>query len=226
MLDLTEENYVTTKPSCNEVMMIPGKRMLKFLSLSILALLLAACASNPQATRSQSGNIRLDDIKISEEYGVDAEVKLKFDEAVIRINEEQYEDAISLLLEVTDKTNKHSAPYVNLGIAYARIGKIQDAEESLLTALKINPTHPVTQNELGMVYRKTGRFSEARKVYENVLKQYPQFLPARKNVGILCDIFMNDLECAIEHYQAYLQAMPTDESVKIWLSDLNNRVSR
>ena len=76
------------------------------------------------------------------------------------------------------------------------------------------------------MYRKTGRFSEAKNIYENIIKNYPQFLPARKNLGILCDLFMNDLDCAIEQYDIYLKIRPNDKDIKIWLTDLKRRAGK
>lgn len=193
----------------------------KNILILILLFMLNACA-----TSSKIVKISTVDIFISEEYGIDKELSDKFNQAVGFINEKKYKPAIELLLDVTNKTNKHSAPYINLAIAYSKTGKIEEAEKVLLSALKINPTHPVTNNELGMLYRKTGRFPKAKITYENVIKKYPQFLPVRKNLGILCDLFMNDLDCAIEHYQAYLKVNPKDKEIKIWLIDLKRRTGQ
>lgn len=187
----------------------------------LITLLLTACATNKNNVVIES-----DDIVISEEYGIDTELSDKFDQAVKLINAKNYKMAIELLVEVTDKTNKHSAPYINLAIAYSETGKVQQAEKILLRAKKINPLHPVTNNELGLLYRKTGRFSDAKKTYEKLIKVYPQFLPARKNLGILCDLFMGDLECAISHYEIFLKFQPNDKEVKIWLVDLKRRVGQ
>ncbi|MDH5660018.1 MAG: tetratricopeptide repeat protein [Gammaproteobacteria bacterium] len=201
--------YKLAGNSCKTIFMLP------------LVIMLVACGTTAKVSK-----ISTDDIVISEEFGIDTDLADKFNLAVKHINNKKYDDAIKLLLEVTSKTDKHSAPYINLGIAYAETGKIEDAENILLKAVKINPAHPVTNNELALVYRKTGRFSEAKKTYENVIKSYPQFLPARKNLGILCDLFMKDLSCAIEQYEAYLTIQPNEKDIKIWLTDLKRRAGQ
>ena len=177
-------------------------------------------------TGVQTCALRSDDIVISEEYGIDTDLSEKFKLAVKHIDNKKYDEAIELLIDVTSNTNKHSAPYINLAIAYSETGKIKDAENTLLKAIKINPTHPVTNNELGLVYRKTGRFPKAKETYENIIKHYPQFLPARKNLGILCDLFMNDLDCAIKQYEAYLNVRPNEKEMTIWLTDLKRRAGK
>jgi len=187
----------------------------------LLAFMLVACGTTSKVTTFDT-----DDIVISEEYGIDTYLSDKFKLAVTHINNKKYDEAIELLIDVTTNTNKHSAPYINLAIAYSETGKIKEAEDILLKAININPTHPVTNNELGLVYRKTGRFPKAKETYESVIKNYPQFLPARKNLGILCDLFMNDLKCAIEQYEAYLNVRPNEKEIAIWLTDLKRRVGQ
>lgn len=187
---------------------------------SLLVVLLASCATKEVRKPEDTSG----DIEIKEEYGVDEQVNEMFKEAVAAIRDEKYQQAIDLLTKVTEQSEKHSAPYVNLGIAYLKLGKVKESEDNLLKALKINPDHPVTNNELGIVYRKSGRFDEAKKLYLHVLKKYPLFLPARKNLGILCDLFMKDFHCAVEQYEAYLKQKPDDKKVQIWLTDVKRRV--
>ena len=195
---------------------------MKNLIIFSLIILMAACATTKKSAVDQENQ----DIVITEEHGIDDDIKDKFTKAVEFMNDEEYEDAVVILEEVTHHTKKHSAPYVNLGIAYSALGNIEKAENNLLKALEINPDHPVTNNELGMIYRRKGQFEQARIAYEKVIKTYPLFLPARKNLGILCDLFMKDLICAIEQYEAYLKLVPEDKNVNIWLVDLKRRAGQ
>ena len=201
--------------------------------------LLSACATTggPQSQARQAGKEDCSStvrgrgdcmasgvIEISENFGVDGEIREEFRKAVTLLNEEKYPEAIALLKAVTGKTSKFSAPYINLGIAYERTGEMDKAEESLKKALEINGRHPVAGNELGMVYRKTGRYQEAREIYQSTLRMYPDFLPAIKNLGVLCDIYLQDLNCALEEYDEYLKRLPDDEKVKIWVADVKGRM--
>ena len=163
-------------------------------------------------------------IEISENFGVDPEIRGEFNQSVVLLNEEKYSDAIKLLKAVSGKTSKFSAPYINLGIAYARTNELEKAEENFKKALKISAQHPVANNELGLIYRKTGRYEEARQLYESLLAMHPDFLPARKNLGVLCDIYIQDLNCALEQYEEYLKGIPDDEKVKIWVADVKGRM--
>jgi tetratricopeptide (TPR) repeat protein len=76
---------------------------------------------------------------------------------------------------------------------------------------------------MGIVYRRKGRFEEARESYQRALDVYPGFHYARRNLAILCDLYLSDLKCAIEHYELYNEAVPEDEKASMWLADLRNR---
>lgn len=181
------------------------------------------------ATNKKSGAVHIKclpggTIEVTENFGVDPEIREEFDNAIVMLSEEKYPEAIKMLKAVSGKTSKFSAPHINLGIVYSQTNEMKKAEESLKKALEINNQHPVALNELGLVYRKTGRYQEARELYVSLLNMYPDFMPARKNLGVLCDIYTQDLDCAYEQYQTYLKNVPDDEKVKIWVADVKNRM--
>ncbi|MEZ4352470.1 MAG: tetratricopeptide repeat protein [Myxococcota bacterium] len=149
-----------------------------------------------------------------------------FDRALKALEAGDTARAIELLEAVTAAEPGLAPAFIDLGIAYARDGKLQQAETSLLRAVELNPRHPAAQNELGIVYRRMGRFAEARAAYEAALVLHPSFHHARRNLGILCDLYLADPGCALEQYELYLQAAPEDETVAMWVADLANRLGR
>ena len=157
---------------------------------------------------------------------VDSDVRAEFEAAMKLLEAENYAKGIEQLKQLTQRAKGNTAPYINLAIAYQKIGDLAAAEENLKLALAINPDHPVANNEVGLLYRRTGRFSEAKTAYERILVKTPVFLPARKNLAILCDLYMNDLECALQNYQIYSQSVPNDKAVAIWIADVQKRLGR
>lgn len=117
-----------------------------------------------------------------------------------------------------------SGPRANLGILYFRLGKLEEAEQALVQAIKINPERPAYYNQLGIVHRARGRFDDARKAYEKALQVDPNYSKAHLNIGILYDLYFNDLAKALHHYQRYQQLhTPEDKQVAKWIIDLNQR---
>ena len=157
---------------------------------------------------------------------VDASVQEMFDKALIALNASEYDTAISLLKEVIASEQRLVAPYVNLGMAYQRKGDNRLAEDFLRKAVQIDLGHPVANNELGMLYRKLGRFDDARHAYNNALSQHPEYLPAIKNLGILCDIYLHDMDCALKQYERFLEYVPDDKTVAIWVADIKRKAGQ
>ena len=155
---------------------------------------------------------------------VDSEVQAAFDQASELLRNEQYDEAIEVLNSVLESEKRLPAPYINLAMAYRQKGDNKLAEKNLLNALAIDKTQPVASNELGIIYRKQGKFNEARQVYINALTDYPDYLPVIKNLGILCDLYLRDLECALEQFEKYQHKVPEDKTIKIWIADLKARM--
>ena len=161
---------------------------------------------------------------ITEPFGKDAQSRADFDQASAMIKEAKYDKAIELLEKVIAQSPEITAPRINLAIAYSRIKKPEQAEQQLEKALELIPGHPVASNEYGLLLRKAGRFAESRQIYEKSLAVFPEYYPIHKNLGILCDLYLKDSACAVEHYEIYGNAMPKDQHVKLWLADLQTRV--
>ncbi len=163
---------------------------------------------------------------ITEKVRASGPARSGFESALYALEQEQYESAIQELVEVTKAAPDATPAWINLAIAYRETNDLERAEASLAKALERNPRHPVAHNELGIVYRKTGRFAEARKSYEQALALYPSFHYARRNLAILCDLYLGDASCALEQYELYLQAAPGDPDAAMWLADLRARAER
>jgi Tfp pilus assembly protein PilF len=161
---------------------------------------------------------------ITEVPQLDDTARRDFQSAVVMLNDGHYEQAVDLLDKVVAQSPGVTAPYINLAIAYRHLDNLEQAEMHLKTALDLVPGHPAACNEYGMLYRKTGHFDEARAMYEKALDRFPEYYPVHRNLGILCDLYLDDLECALEHYEIYGRARPEDEKVQLWIVDLRNRL--
>ncbi|MGB5397563.1 MAG: tetratricopeptide repeat protein [Gammaproteobacteria bacterium] len=189
----------------------------KYSLVMVLALLmLTACAIEPSRKPGAADK----EVVVS----VDSDVQQLFDQAVQALSRDEYDNAITLLNTVIEREQRLTAPYINLAMAYRRQGDDEKAEENLMKALDLDLAHPVANNELGLLYRKLGRFADARKAYTNALTEHPDYLPVIKNLGILCDLYMRDLQCALEQFEKYQSQAPDDKTMQIWIADLKRRI--
>ncbi len=191
----------------------------------VLALSLSGCAT----TQSTRGPARIEiqeqvGFTITEEARISGSVRTDYETALDYLGQGRHEEGVALLETVAAEAPKLSAPRIDLGIAHHRAGNLDAAETNLLLALESNPDQPIAHNELGIVYRKTGRITEARKSYEAALAIYPGYHYARRNLAVLCDLYLGDLNCALENYEAYMATVPSDDQAAMWIADIRNRV--
>ena len=187
----------------------------------------AACSATTKPQR-KAANIEIQEavgFTITEEVKVPESIRLQYHEALRYLREENLQRGIAVLEQVTDAAPTVTAPKIDLGVAYHRLGDLEMAEEYLLQALELNSKHPVALNELGIVYRETGRFAKAKQQYEAAIAVYPGYHHARRNLAILCDLYLGDLGCALKQYEAYMATVPADPEAEMWITDLRNRMA-
>ena len=208
----------------------------RWAALMIALVVFSGCATRPnvapQPVVAVQGPIvaRLEDGRqgfvIRENPAVDAGSRGDFERAIAMMNDERNDEAIELLTGVIERSPGITAPHINIALAYMRTGRFEPAEQHLKAALGLVPYHPVASNEYGLLLRKSGRFTEARVIYEEALARFPDYLPLRINLGILCDLYLNDPECALTQFEMYGEGMPADKQVKIWIAELRMRLGR
>jgi len=138
---------------------------------------------------------------------------------------DKLDDALISFQTLAAKHPNLSGPLINQALIYMRKEKPDDALDALNAALKVNPRNPYAWNLRGVLLRQQGKFKEARAAYEQAIGFDPQYAKAHFNLGVLADLYLQDLQLALHHYEKYqaLQKKP-DQAVGNWISDLRNRL--
>lgn len=198
---------------------LPG-HYLKLIAVMVFTLSLFSCASDVTKPDEKSAVYK------QEFFDIDSDIEDDFNAALMHLKSAEYDKAIAILEKIIEEEKRVPAPFINLGMAYDKKGDSKQAEKYLLDAVGVDLSHPVANNQLGLFYRKLGRFDEAKKAYTNALTNYPDYLPVVKNLGILCDLYMRDLPCAMQQFEHYLSLQPDDKTMKIWIADLSRRMGK
>lgn len=210
-----EQRYRSTTPSIYALCMT-----------GMVLVLLAGCNATNKPKRVAS-SIEIQEavgFTITEEVKIAESIRLQYYEALSYLQDAQLERGIAILEIIVESAPLITAPRIDLGIAYHRSGDLEAAERNLIQALELNARHPVAHNELGIIYRKLGRFAEAKQRYESAIAVYPGYHHARRNLAILCDLYLGDPQCALQQYEAYMASVPADEEASMWIADLRNRI--
>lgn len=197
--------------------------------IRLVALCASLFAASAIGCSSGAGGalVNLDDgFRLTESGGVGLGDRTRFREATDSLVADDLDAAIEGLESSAESLPDRAAPRVNLAIALRRAERFEEAEAILNEAIGLHPRHVVAHNELGLVYRKLGRLADSRESYERAIALYDDFHPAHRNLGILCDLFLEDAPCALAHYRRYQEIVPDDEQVAIWIADLEQRAAQ
>jgi Flp pilus assembly protein TadD len=135
-----------------------------------------------------------------------------------------YPLAIKEIAAFTASHPDHAGPYVNLGILYHKMGRLDEAEQALSKAVSLNPNNAMAQNRLGMVYREMGRFNDALAAYNNAIAADEHYADAHLNLGILHDLYLLDGASALQLYSQYQKMTgESDAQVAMWIMELKQR---
>jgi len=157
---------------------------------------------------------------------VDKRSQALFEQALTAIRSERYQDAESLLKELTARDPALSGPWVNLGSVYEALGDDESAQSAYKRAIDANPANCAAYVDLGVLERREGDFASAEAYYLACIQHVPDFREAYLNLGILYDLYLGRLDDALKAYQQYqaLSSAP-DTRVSGWVSDLERRIA-
>jgi len=79
----------------------------------------------------------------------------------------------------------HWESHFNLALIDERRGMMGDAEHETLAALRLNAEQPDASNLLGIIYAQEGKTASASLVWRDLVRDVPDYEPARKNLTIL-----------------------------------------
>ena len=94
-----------------------------------------------------------------------------------------WSDEFTLWKDCVEKSPQQARPHNNLGNALAKQGRLAEAVDHYLKALRIKPDYVKAHNNLGNALAKQGRTSEAINHFLQALRIKPDFKKAHNNLG-------------------------------------------
>ncbi|MEZ0323921.1 MAG: tetratricopeptide repeat protein [Hydrogenothermaceae bacterium] len=116
------------------------------------------------------------------------------------------------------KENPSPSVFNKLGILYLNQGRLEDAKNSFLNALKLDPFDKEALNNLGILYFSLKDYDKAIKYFNEAIKRDDKFVDAYYNLGNvyyqLGDIYksISYYKQAIENYKKVVSLNPENKS--------------
>jgi len=192
---------------------------IRFASLA-LVVLLTACASNkPVLTDSALEGADGTDVVAPLPEGLEE----AYTDGLSLMEDERYEEALEHWQSVSTQFSGYPGIWVNMGLTQWQLMKPEDALESYQQAISLDAEYCPPYGLSGIVLRDLGRFEDAETAYLSAIDCDPQSAMNYYNLGILKDLYRNDLVAALSWYRKARRLMPDDEKLNIWVIDLARR---
>lgn len=144
-------------------------------------------------------------------------------QALALMRDRQYSEAEQVWKAALESEPGHPLAALNLAIAYGQQGKLSEAGGMLRRLLRDNPGNSIAYNELGVIERRSGQLREAEDAYRKAIRLRPDYALPHWNMGVLCDLYQQDADCAMHHYRSYRRLATDSDGVDLWIADLVKR---
>ncbi|MAX54026.1 MAG: hypothetical protein CL537_00665 [Alcanivoracaceae bacterium] len=134
------------------------------------------------------------------------------------------QQALVMFQSLAERYPQLSGPRLNVALIYMQQEDWGKADKAFRDCLAVNDSNPYCHNGLGLALREQGKFDDSRMHYQRALALDPKYARAHFNLAVLGELYLQDLNLALTHFQAYqdLQKQP-DTNVANWIVDLQNR---
>ena len=104
---------------------------------------------------------------------------------------------------------KHPESHFNLALVYERRGLLADAEREMLASIQLKPNQPDARNSLGVIYAEEGDAVRAMSIWQELVRDEPDYEPARQNLALLGN------QNKVAHRETAIAEPPPSAAVKI-----------
>ena len=209
-----------------------NNQLYKFFTLTVLSVSLLACQSNPKTISTPEPVVK-STVQSAEQTTSDQLEKNEpdphqalYQQAIESSQAGEIEKAIEQFSRVVKDNPSAKNAYTNLGLLYIHNKQNEAAMEAFINAIKHNTNDAIAYNHLAILQRQQGEFKIALFNYYKAINADPDYANAHLNLGILLDIYLQDLPLALEQYEFFQHLTGNNnEQVEKWIIDIKRRIS-
>lgn len=135
-------------------------------------------------------------------------------------------EAAKLYLDAESFDSTNPLVHYNMGILFFSEGDYEGAFRQFTAAMDYGRKDFQTLSGRAQALLRLRRYDEALKAFEEIRDIAPDDPRPYRNIGIICEIYLGDMDKALENYSAYLQKGGKDSGdVQAWLDVVKARVS-
>ncbi len=186
---------------------------MNYIKLTLVALLLSSCATTTETTTVSSSGISPLEQSLSE--------KSEYKKALTLLNHDKLDAAKEMFQQFRSDRPKLAGPYANLAIIALKNNEPEKALKLVKLALTKNPNLAQALNFLAYLEQVSGEIKSAEKHYKEAIKNKNNYAIAHYNIALLYDVYLQDIESAIPHYERYMELINNeDKNTADWLEQI------
>ncbi|MFK5893305.1 MAG: tetratricopeptide repeat protein [Pseudomonadota bacterium] len=185
--------------------------------LVVFALLfsLFSCAQQLKVPESKSGEENVPSRAVSK-----AE-REKYRAGITALYNNDLSKAQRIFNEFIRNKPKLAGGYANLALVHFKKKEFKKSLKQVNKALKLNPKQVQALNLRAQLYVLDGKIHKAKADYLLAVKTKPKYVNAQYNLALLYDVYLQEIELAIQHYKIYMSLLKKpDEITQDWITHL------
>lgn len=161
--------------------------------------------------------------EIEENAGI--EKQRLYQQGIDALSLREYDEAQIIFAEFIEKYPSMAGAYVNLALIAYRQENFESSESLVAKAIELNPAQAQAYHLRAQLHLKNGDIKKAMTDYIEAITIKPDYINAHYNLALLYDIYLQDIEQAIQQYSIYLSILDKeDETTKDWIEHLRRSI--
>jgi len=150
----------------------------------------------------------------------DKKLTTVIEKAIQKINNGNWDSALSILQKHCKKTPQNASTPLNIGLFFQSNNMPIKAEIFYSQSLEITPDQPVILFNLGVIYQSLNRLNDAIKAYTHAIDLDPNYAKCYANLGYVYNE-INDQKNSQKYCKQALKLSPNDPQIGHMLASLN-----
>lgn len=110
----------------------------------------------------------------------------------------------------------------NIALCQYNLGELDAAQTSVNQLLVQDKNMAKAQNLAGLLAVKNGQFEAGKQHYLKAINVEPNYANALYNLALLYDVYLQDVQAAVNYYGKYLAIVQDDEQTQGWYEQLSS----
>ena len=184
---------------------------------------LSGCASDSVKPENPAAETKTSAIKPTQavKVSISNSEREAYKKGLAALNNGDYSAASSIFKDMLSDNPNLAGPHSNLALIHYKRKEYTESFKMVEKALLLNPQQAQAYNLRGQLYIAIGKVHDAKADYLKAIKIKPDYGNAQYNLALVYDIYLQEIELAIKHYQIYMSLIKKpDEPTKEWISHL------